>query len=72
MENLEVSPQIFTSMLNIIKVSQQRACWKADELTTIGGMHDKLVEIINKLQKSAENEADIGKIQTELNTITEN
>ena len=55
---------LLENMSKIITVSQQRACWKPEEMSTIGSLYDTIQGEINKLKE-------VQKITSELNTIKE-
>ena len=56
---MNISIEILDNVINIIKASHDRSCWKIEELSYIGKIHDTLVEIIKinkeKIKEEEEN-----------------
>ena len=46
-----------STMVKVIDAGSQRGAWRGEELTTIGGLREKLVTVINAIAPKAEEDA---------------
>lgn len=56
-ETVTITAGDLNTMVKIIDAGSQRGAWRGEELTTVGGLREKLVSTINSLNPAAEEDA---------------
>ena len=69
MDTLFENKQFFENMKSVVEVSQQRGCWKASEMTSIGAVWTDINNILTYIQENTPKEENTTK---EGNTAKEN
>jgi len=73
MDKLFENKQIFENIKSVVEVSQQRGCWKASEMTSIGAVWTDINNILTYIQDNTPKEGNTAEGNTaEGNTAEEN
>ena len=57
-ETVTITAGDLNTMVKIIDAGSQRGAWRGEELTTVGGLREKLVTTINSLNPATEESAE--------------
>ena len=64
MEKLFENKQFFENIKSVVEVSQQRGCWKASEMTSIGAVWTDINNILTHIQENTPKEENSAKGNT--------
>ena len=64
MDKLFENKQFFENIKSIVEVSQQRGCWKASEMTSIGAVWTDINNILTHIQENTPKEDNSAKGNT--------
>ena len=56
MDKLLENKQFFENIKSVVEVSQQRGCWKASEMTSIGALWTDINNILTHIQENTTKE----------------
>ena len=56
MDKLFENKTFFENMKRVVEVSQERGCWKPNEMTAIGGVWSDLEKILKYIQENTHKE----------------
>ena len=56
MDKLFENKQFFENIKSVVEVSQQRGCWKASEMTSIGALWTDINNILTHIQENTTKE----------------
>ena len=61
MDKLLENKQFFENIKSVVEVSQQRGCWKASEMTSIGALWTDINNILTHIQENTTKEENSAK-----------